>query len=389
MKKYIKLALDKLHSSTTHTITSATKEACNELGIEYNDSRRKNVSYYNNTGRNKGISDASDSVNVDYNNVPYLWLKTKDASLFVRNPSFEAKEIDFDKIISECMSSFKPVKKAPKPSVRSCETFDRLVWTDVHVGMDASRGGLALYPVDWNADMLMDRIEEMANFVISKKSSNVLIIDELGDYMDGWDGETVRKGHKLPQNMTNEEAFDNGLKAKLKLIQLLSPHYDHITCNNICEDNHSGAFGYVLNSAFKNVVDSLYDNVIVNNHKKFLSWYNIGDHVFIITHGKDSRNLKFGFRPQLTTQSIEKIDQFLKHNDLYRLGKYITFCKGDSHQSLLDMCSSDDFYYFNYMAFSPSSEWVQTNFKKGRSGFQFEVMEYKSNNRGIFPYYFN
>jgi hypothetical protein len=336
-----------------------------------------------------GIREASQSVEVDYKNVPYLWLKTKEASLFVKNPTFEAKEIDFDKVISECMSDYKPIKKNEFTLKKSGKTFDRLVWTDVHVGMDASRGGLALYPVDWNEDMLMQRVVEMANFVLSKKSSDLLIIDELGDYMDGWDGETVRKGHKLPQNMTNEESFDCGLKAKLYLTQLLAPHYNEIVVNNICEDNHSGAFGYVLNSAFKNVVDCLYKNVEVNNYKKFINWYKVGDHVFVITHGKDSRNLKFGFRPQLTPQSIEKIDQFLKYNSLYSEGKYITFCKGDSHQALLDMCSSDDFYYFNYMAFSPSSEWVQTNFKKGRSGFQFEVYEYHTNNRSLHPYYFS
>jgi hypothetical protein len=36
------------------------------------------------------------------------------------------------------------------------------------------------------------------------------------------------------------------------------------------------------------------------------------------------------------------------------------------------MCTSDDFYYFNYPALSPSSQWVQNNFKKGRRGFILE-----------------
>ena len=33
------------------------------------------------------------------------------------------------------------------------------------------------------------------------------------------------------------------------------------------------------------------------------------------------------------------------------------------------MATSDDFYYYNYPALSPSSQWVQNNFKKGRRGF--------------------
>jgi len=44
------------------------------------------------------------------------------------------------------------------------------------------------------------------------------------------------------------------------------------------------------------------------------------------------------------------------------------------------MCfTSDMFNYYNYPAFSPSSEWVQTNFKKGMSGFEFFNFNEKGN----------
>ena len=33
------------------------------------------------------------------------------------------------------------------------------------------------------------------------------------------------------------------------------------------------------------------------------------------------------------------------------------------------MCTSDDFFYFNYPALSPSSNWIKNNFKLGRRGF--------------------
>jgi hypothetical protein len=254
--------------------------------------------------------------------------------------------------------------------------------------MDASRKGLALYPVDWNAGVLMDRISEMIDFVLANKVSDTLIIDELGDFMDGWDGETTRKGHKLPQNMTNEEAFDTGLKAKLYLIERLSREYGHIICNNICEDNHAGSFGYVVNSAFKQIVDYKFDNVAVVNHQKFINHYIFGAHAFIITHGKDSRNLKFGFKPILDPRTTEKISQYIRHNNELRSVENIEFSKGDSHQCLFDMCTSDEFDYFNYPAFSPSSEWVQTNFKKGRSGFVMQNISFDSAQKITKTYFF-
>jgi hypothetical protein len=56
---------------------------------------------------------------------------------------------------------------------------------------------------------------------------------------------------------------------------------------------------------------------------------------------------------------------------------------------LFDYCSSDEFDYFNFPAFSPSSEWVQTNFKKGRSGFVFFQIDLTCNRKVVMPYFFN
>ena len=317
--------------------------------------------------------------------INHYWYKGKHYSINVEGDRKD-KELDFDSVIAECMEKYIPV---PSKIPQYLDTVvDRLVWSDVHVGMDASRKGLALYPVEWDGQMLMDNVRVMADFVIQNKQSNVLYIDELGDFMDGWDGETTRKGHKLPQNMTNEEAFDYGLKAKVLLVDILQPHFENIICNNICEDNHAGAFGYVVNSAFKQIIDHKYANVEVVNHKKFINYYKILDRMIILTHGKDARNLKFGFKPNIDSKSIEKIDQFFKNYKIYNMCSYITFSKGDSHQCLFDFCSSDDFDYNNYPAFSPSSEWVQTNFKRGRRGFVLEHIKDNGARVVVEPYFF-
>ena len=159
--------------------------------------------------------------------------------------------------------------------------------------------------------------------MLSCKRSSVLYIDDLGDYMDGFNGLTTRGGHKLPQNMTNEEAFDTGLKAKLMLVDLLSKEYEYITFNNVCNDNHSASFGYTVNSAFKQICDVKYNNVEVVNHLKFMSHYTVGNHAFVITHGKDDRHMKYGFKPILDAKQVYKIDQFLKNEGVYRKAKYI------------------------------------------------------------------
>lgn len=294
----------------------------------------------------------------------------------------EIQEIDFDSIIKKYIT---PFKNKPVSKDTGVFVFDRLVYTDVHIGMTTNKNGHSLYGGKWDENEIENRLHTMIQHTLDNKKADVLIIDELGDFMDGWDGETVRKGHALPQNMDNEKAFDIGLGFKIKLIDSFAPYYSKIICNNICNDNHAGSFGYVVNSAFKKFIEYRYKHILVNNIRKFIDHYFYGNNCFILTHGKDGHNLKFGFKPILDTKQIEKIDNYIKEHKLYDY--IIEFSKGDSHQKIFDESTSDSFNYYNYGAFSPSSEWVQTNFKKGASFF--EVFNYKKDGQKLHaPYKF-
>jgi len=269
----------------------------------------------------------------------------------------------------------------------SPDNIDRLVYGDVHIALDPNGDRkIALYGRDWKEKQIAETCDKMVISVLKNQTGPTLIIDELGDLMDGWDAQTVRKGHHLPQCMTNEEAFDCALEFKITMIQKLAPYYDMILCNNVCEDNHAGAFGYVVNKAFKRFIEAQYpEKVTVYNRREFITHYQIGEHLFVLCHGKDSTHLKFGFKPHLDQKQAEKIDQYLKHHELYKLGCRIEFSKGDSHQLLFDMASSDDFEYMNYPALSPSSDWVQVNFKKGRRGFVLQHLDGKGKDKIINP----
>ena len=295
----------------------------------------------------------------------------------------EVKTIDFESIIKKYIEPL----SVKADTIKLGYTFDRLVYTDVHIGMTTNENGYSLYGGKWDEEEINLRLDSLIKHTISSRKSNVLIIDELGDFMDGWDGETTRKGHKLPQNMDNEKAFDVGLGFKIKMIDSLAPYYSKIICNNICNDNHAGSFGYVVNSAFKQIAETRYKSVTVNNIRKFIDHYFYGKHCFILTHGKDSKSLKFGFKPQLDTKQIEKISNYIDQHDIKAKSDYVEFSKGDSHQKVFDESTSDSFDYYNYGALSPSSEWVQTNFKKGKSFF--EVFNFKSDGNKIHnPYKF-
>lgn len=288
--------------------------------------------------------------------------------VFKENKIDNEIDFDFDEIISKHIN---PVKVDVQKSYSDVD-FDMLTYSDVHIGMDTNSKGNSMYATLWNKDEALKSSTRMALDMIKNQKSDLLIVDDLGDFLDGYNGLTTRGGHSLPQNMTNEECFDTGVTFKMNLVDILVNYFKEIRFNNICNDNHSGAFGYFVNSAFKSLAEQKYSNVKVNNYRNFISHYFVNDVCFVITHGKDDSTLKFGFKPNLDTKQIEKIDQYIKRNDIYSKAKKIIFKKGDSHQTLFDMAGSDDFYYYNYPALSPSSQWVQNNFKKGRRGFVIE-----------------
>jgi hypothetical protein len=273
------------------------------------------------------------------------------------------KEIDFLSIFKDKIELLQITHK-----FKSNANFDRAVFTDVHIGMDVNKDGYSLYDGEWNEDQIFKRLKIFVNEIIKNQKSDTLFINELGDYLDGWNGETTRGGHKLPQNMDNQKAFDIALLFKIKLIDTLFLHYTKIKLVNICNDNHAGSFGYIVNSAFKTYIELKYpNNIEVINQRKFIDHYIIENRCFILTHGKDDKSLKFGFKPHLDAIQIEKIKNYI---DEYKLHQYqIEFSKGDSHQLLFDHTSSTAFEYQNFGAFSPPSDWVKTNFKNTLSSF--------------------
>ena len=281
-------------------------------------------------------------------------------------PSEVVESFDFKSIIKKYI---KPIKQKKVKKLHGSNDFDSLTFTDVHIGMDTDVDNNTMYSKEWNKEELFKTADIVINQTLQEQESSILYVDDLGDLLDGFNAQTTRGGHSLPQNMTNEESFDAALKFKLKILYGLVDNYQEIHFNNICNDNHSGAFGYFVNEAFKQIAELQFKNITVTNHRKFLNHYFVNDVCFIISHGKDDKSLKFGFKPHLDLKGTEKIDQYCKQNKIYKNSELVIFKKGDSHQALFDMCTSDDFYYYNYPALSPSSNWIKNNFKLGRRGF--------------------
>ena len=97
--------------------------------------------------------------------------------------------------------------------------------------------------------------------------------------------------------------------------------------------------------------------------------------------------MKFGMKLNLDDKLITKIDQYCKDYKLYN-GNLIELSKGDLHSYVADHTSSYDFEYVNYPAFSPPSNWVQTNFGNQKSGIVFQSIELNEKVKSSTPLWF-
>lgn len=270
----------------------------------------------------------------------------------------------------------------------------RVIYTDTHIGLDPDKNGKSLYGGKWDKEELYRRgyriIEEVKNVCSRYREISEIHLIDLGDYLDGWDATTTRKSHTLPQNMSNTECFDLGVSFKLYLID--GVHYNTglpVICHSVTNDNHSGDFAYIVNSAAKQISEFKYGQLVEYHiHTRFMSHYNIGDMTFILTHGKDTEEMKSGFPAKLDKATESKIQAYMKHYNLYTKDSVVTLEKGDTHVYLIDESTSRDFDYNNYMALSPASAWVQLNFDKSRSGFTTMLVDPVRKTKTLTPHYF-
>ena len=347
-------------------------------------------------GRFYTIEEFCDVYGLDKNSVKSSKLVSHNASHMTYNIAFFNEEeeaiLDVDKHLDEVIQKYiEPVPSNVAGNIlNNNEWFDRLVYSDVHVNMNVNgKDGDALYEGKWDEEEVLKRLDLMIEHVKTFKKSNILVITDLGDFLDGLSGQTTRKGHELPQNTNDKDAFELALKFKIKLVDSLVNDFDTIICNNITNDNHAGLFSYFVSSAVEKILTQRYSGKVkVNTMKRFINHYSIGKHTFVEMHGKDIGEMKFGFKPKLDAVQADKLDQYCKEYKLYN-GNYIEVSKGDSHQAIYDDTTSNDFSYYNYPAFSPPSNWVKTNFSNSKSGFNFFNIHKEQNLKISIPYWFD
>jgi hypothetical protein len=246
--------------------------------------------------------------------------------------------------------------------------------SDQHVGADNSG---SLYGNKYNADVFKERMENIVNEINTQAEIfgrfDRIIVCNLGDSLDGYNAQTTRGGHSLPQNMNNKEQFNVYVNVMLGFFDEIHnlDICNHVDYYSVGDDNHSGDFGYIANKTLELVLGVKYPDMNCKVFEKFISHIKYGDHTFILTHGKDKEDKKFGF-PLILDNKTELY--FNEYIDNFRIRTpHIHVVKGDLHQSATQY--SKRFRYKNVGSQFGSSKWIHSNFGQTASAIDYEIVD--------------
>ena len=282
-------------------------------------------------------------------------------------------EIDFSRF---------PVIKNNTPV--SSENNLMLHFADFHIGAEVSD----TTPVKntWNEEELYKRLHKVLIKIVNfNLKFDTIVINILGDMIDGMDGMTARRDHFLPQNMSNTEQARVYIES---IIWFVSQLHSLELCNQVkiysvkC-GNHGGDYEYIVNKsielALKNIFPDFVDFTLFD---KFLNHYEFQNRLFIITHGKDEKDMKRNWPLNLNPDVKGKLHEYLRNNKIDYSYEDINIIKGDLHSENIN---TTEFYtYRNCLSLFGSSAYCQLNYSENTNGMSYELFLGEDMIRGTF-----
>lgn len=283
------------------------------------------------------------------------------------NNTINKKEID--KIINESIKNIKLPEPINFPDIKIQNNGTLIIYlSDQHIGAEVKD---AQYENIYNAEVVHSRMSILINSIykiisIYKISKIILVL--LGDSLDGFNSQTTRGGFVLPQNMSNIEAFECFLNSHINLINSLLHFVNNIDIHLTCNSNHGGDFEYAahrtLEMYYKNMPD-----VKTFLYTKFINYFETENKCYIITHGKDKLNRKYGLPKKLDEKTEVLIGQYIKE---HYICKDVKVVKGDLHTYSFEQGKFFD--YQNVPSFFGGSSWIADNFGKTKPGVAIDII---------------
>ena len=243
--------------------------------------------------------------------------------------------------------------------------------SDEHIGADVKEG---LYNTSYDESVFKHRLETIYNKIFRHAKTygtfKHLIIGNLGDSIDGYNAQTTRGGHLLPQNLDIKRVFNIYVEAHMNFLYSLqiAGVAENLYYIGVSETNHGGDIEYICHKGLEYAMKT--SGVKFCVMENFMDHFIIGKHCFIFTHGKDKLDRKRNM-PLNLTQDVENfVKQYI---DINGLGGYtVSLIKGDLHQSALT--HGKKFSYWSVGSIFGASEWIHKNMGNSKAYCDYAIL---------------
>ena len=238
----------------------------------------------------RGIKEATDEAGVDDKDVKHGWLKTKQASLFFKNPNFKIEELnEIQKIKDECINEVK--KYAPKyhaiETIKSTDTHLLVIdIADLHIGKLATAFETG---EDYNSQIAVKRAKDGLQGILNKAKGfdidKVLFV--AGNDILHTDNTRRTTTGGTPQD-TDGMWYDNFIMAKNLYIELLEKLLSFADVEVVYNpSNHDYTHGFFL----MQLIEAHFSKSTINfnvdlKHRKAFKY---GKNLIGTTHGDGAK----------------------------------------------------------------------------------------------------
>jgi hypothetical protein len=243
-----------------------------------------------------------------------------------------------------------------------------LYLADMHIG--ARCESYSLYPNPYDKKEIKRRLDVLYNLVKSMGHLDKLVINLLGDSLDGMDQQTARRDHIMPQDMDNMEQLETFIELTLSFILNCRNLANKVEVYSVKCGNHGGTWEYTANLALKNIVEKTAPEIQFTLFKEFIGAYSVNNHTILCCHGKDESFMKKPMPLNLDEKTKIMIQEWLVNNQLAGQ-ENLHFVKGDLHSNALSSCKMFD--YRNVLSLFGASDYSAFNFSQNSYGVSYDL----------------
>jgi hypothetical protein len=304
----------------------------------------------------EGVYNASNKLDIDYTTIKHLWVKDKDASVFVKNPNYvEQDKKELDELRTKLIDSLKDyTPKYPKIERSKNQQKRLFVFSpaDIHIGKlcNAFESG-----EDYNNQIAVRRVLEGCNGLLAELPTDSIdrILFVIGNDILHIDNAKRTTTSGTPQD-TDGMWFENFMIAKqlyVDIIEMMMQVADvHVVFNPSNHDYTNGFFlAQIIQTHFKDCKNVTFDCSI--SHRKY---YRYGNNIIGTTHGDGAKETDLALLMAHESKDWQDCSHryFYIHHFHHKISKdYMSVCV----EALRSPSGTDSWHHRNGYQHSPKA----------------------------------